>query len=58
MIEAILSIFALLGFGQGDNDDPVYGYQEPTQEIIRAIDSEALKGFDSLESHKAEEWFV
>ena len=60
MIETILSILAFIGFGVGDGEDPIYGYQnhQPNQEIIRAIDSEALKGFDSLESHKAEEWFV
>ena len=59
MIEAILSLFALLGAGVGDADKPKHTYLEPSQqEIIRAIDSDALKGFDHLQSHDANRWFV
>jgi len=32
--------------------------QSDTQEIIRAIDSNELQGFNSLEAHDADKWFV
>ena len=51
---------AFLGFGIGEGDDPLHGHLDPeySQEMIRAIDSNELKGFDQLEVQKADEWFV
>ncbi len=60
MIECFISLLAFLGFGTGDGNDPLHGHHAPEyqQEMIRAIDSNELKGFDQLEVQKADEWFV
>ena len=59
MIESILALAAFFGLGVGDNDNPDYVQMENnTHEMIRAIDAQELKGFDNLEVHNAEEWFV
>jgi len=59
MIEAILGLFALLGCGLGDGEVPKgVTLEQAPQQIIRAIDSPELMGFDSLEAHRADEWFV
>ena len=57
MIEAIIAFLAC--FGTGEAEDPKMASVEPQQiQIIRAIDSQELKGFENLQSHQAEEWFV
>jgi len=33
-------------------------FQSDHQEIIRALDSNELQGFNSLEAHDADKWFV
>ena len=59
MIESIISLLAVC-FGLGDGADKVSYYQAPEQdkEMIRVLDGDALKGFDNLEIHQADEWFV
>ncbi len=60
MIEAIISLLALVGFDNGQSGDPSKYSQLPESkpEMIRAIDSVELKGFDNLEVQQADEWFV
>ena len=60
MIESFISLLALLGFGQADGEDPLHCHISPEYQIemIRAIDSTELKGFDHLEVQQADEWFV
>ena len=60
MIESFISLLALLGFGIGEGEDPSASIQAPEYQIemIRAIDSNELKGFDHLEVQQADEWFV
>lgn len=58
MIEFFITLMAFFGFSEGEGDKPLYTYEKPEQEMIRAIDSDALKGFDRLETHDANEWFV
>ena len=59
MIESILALVAFFGYGVGDNDKPdAVTFQPANHEMIRAIESQELKGFENLEVHNAEEWFV
>ena len=60
MIESFISLLALMGFGVGDGGKPGDAHLAPQyqQEMIRAIDSTELKGFDHLEVQQADEWFV
>ena len=60
MIESLISLLAIFGFDGGEGEDPKYAAQAPEQQIemIRAIDSLELKGFENLEAHTADEWFV
>jgi len=59
MIEAIVALMAFFGFGIGDAEDPhKVAFQQDNQEIIRAINNNELKGFNALEAHNADEWFV
>ncbi len=60
MIELLFAILASFGFDVGgDAEDPYTKASESANlEIIRAIDSNDLKGFDSLEAIEADEWFV
>ncbi len=60
MIESLFAILAFFGFAvHGDAEDPYAKAPESANpQIIRAIDSNDLKGFDSLEAIEADEWFV
>jgi len=60
MIESLVALMAFFGFAMGpDVEDPSkMTLQSDTQEIIRAIDSNELQGFNSLEAHDADKWFV
>ena len=59
MFESLITILAFLGFGIGDAEEPYAAvYESANPQIIRAIDSNELKGFNSLEAHDADEWFV
>ena len=59
MIESILALFAVFGYGIGETGDPDHVQLENNNhEMIRAIESQELKGFENLEVHNAEEWFV
>ena len=60
MIESLISLLAIFGFDTGESGDPAKHAQAPEQQIemIRAIDSLELKGFENLEAHTADEWFV
>ena len=59
MIESILALLALIGFAEGDGDIPKsVQLDNNNHEMIRAIESQELKGFENLEVHNAEEWFV
>ena len=59
MIESLLAILAFLGCGMGDEDKPFTSVTDSAnQQIIRAIDSTEMTGFNALESHNADQWFV
>ena len=59
MIESLIAVLAFLGFGRGDAEEPnKMALESANPQIIRAIDSNELKGFKSLEAHDADEWFV
>ena len=59
MIESLVALLAFIGFGMGDGEEPnKTALQFDNQQIIRAIDSNELKGFNVLETHDAKEWFV
>ncbi len=59
MIELLVALWAFFGFGIGDAEDPRHvDIQLDNQQIIKAIDSNELKGFNVLEAHDAKEWFV
>ncbi len=59
MIESLIAVLAFLGFGIGDGEEPcAMALESENLQIIRAIDSNELKGFNSLEAHDADEWFV
>ena len=60
MIESLISLLAIFGFDGGETDDPRQAAMAPESkpEMIRAIDSLELKGFENLEAHTADEWFV
>ncbi len=60
MIELLFAILTFFGFEiPEDADDPYTKAPESANpQIIRAIDSNDLKGFDSLEAIEADEWFV
>lgn len=60
MIEFYLTIMAFCGFGMGgDAEEPyIQKVTSNNQQIIRVIDSVELKGFNNLEAHDAETWFV
>jgi len=60
MIESLVALMAFFGFGiGGDVEDPdKMAFHTDNQQIIRAIDSNELKGFNTLEAHDADKWFV
>ena len=59
MIESILALFALFGFGTGQTGDPKHcQLYQSNHEMFRAIETQELKGFENLEVQNAEEWFV
>ena len=60
MIESMISLLAIFGFDGGEGDDPAKYAQAPEHqpEMIRAIDSLELQGFENLEVQTADEWFV
>lgn len=60
MIELVISLLAICGFDTGESGEPAKHAQASGHqpEMIRAIDGLELKGFENLESHTADEWFV
>ena len=59
MIESLVALMAFFGFGVGEVEDPDrMAFQSDNQQIIRAIESNELQGFNSLEAHDADKWFV
>ena len=60
MIESLISLLAIFGFDGGETEDPKSAALAPQHqpEMIRAIDSLELQGFENLEVQTADEWFV
>ena len=60
MIESLLAVLAFLGCGVvEDGERPLTSVTDSAnQQIIRAIDSTEMTGFNALESHNADQWFV
>lgn len=57
MIEVFVAVMAMFGIGTGDDPAKVT-MQNDDQQIIRAIDSQELSGYNNLEALNADEWFV
>ena len=59
MIESLVALMAFFGFGIGEGEDPDrMAFHSDNKQIIRAIDSNELRGFNALEAHDADKWFV
>jgi hypothetical protein len=58
MIEAIFALLAMFGDAEGEEPCVAATKLDENTQIIRALDSQELKGFDNLQAHQADEWFV